>query len=71
MTEVASRRPIRAVKKARQGCGHDVHNRRPGQGRPLCRPHRADEQVAEKATGVIILHRSPDPISIPIAIRYA
>ena len=24
----ASRRPIRAVKKARKGCGHDVHNGR-------------------------------------------
>ena len=48
MAEGASRRPIRAVKEARQGYGHDVHNRRPGQGRPVCRPHRTDDQVEEQ-----------------------
>ena len=48
MAEGASRRPIRAVKKALQGCGHDVHNRRSGQGRPVCRPHRTDEKVGEQ-----------------------
>ena len=48
VAEVASRRPIRAVKKARQGCGHDVHNRRSGQGWPVCRLHRTDDQVEEQ-----------------------
>ena len=48
MAEVASRRPIRVVKKARQGCGHDVHNRRSGQGGPVCRPHGTDDQVEEQ-----------------------
>ena len=48
MTEVASRRPIRDVKKARKGCGHDVHNGRSGQGRPVCPPHRTDDQVEEE-----------------------
>ena len=48
MAEVASRRPIRAVNKARQGCGHDVHNRRSGQGWPVCRPHGTDDQVEEQ-----------------------
>jgi hypothetical protein len=47
MAEVASRRPIRAVKKARNVCGHDVHNRQSGQGRPVCRDHRTDDQVEE------------------------
>ena len=48
MAEGASRRPIRAVKKAHQGCGHDVHNRRSGQGWPVCRPHCTDDKVGEQ-----------------------
>ena len=48
MAEVASRRPISAVNKARQGCGHDVHNRRSGQGWPICRPHGTDDQVEDR-----------------------
>jgi hypothetical protein len=48
MTEVASRRPIRAVKKARKGCGHDVHNGRSGQGWPVCTPYSTDDQVGEQ-----------------------
>ena len=45
LTEDALCRPIRAVKKARKGCGHDVHNWRSGQGWPVCQPHRPDDQV--------------------------
>ena len=31
--------------KSPKGCGHDVHNWRSGQGRPVCQPHTPDAQV--------------------------
>ena len=53
--EVASRRPIRVVKKARKGWGQDVRNRRSGHGGPVCRPHWPDEQVEEQQLELLLL----------------
>ena len=48
VAEVASRSPIRTMVKARQGCGHDVRNRRSDHGWSVCRPRRTDDQGEEQ-----------------------